>query len=364
MKRRITALTILLTLVLTGFFAPRETAAKVNATQATMPLIVKSTMHVRTWRMVRYWKSPDTDNYWSWMPGLEFQVYGEIPDSSFYTIDYMMPDGKLWYSADVTPNAIKGNLLTRIESPQASGHMDKRGILDIGTFGFKIRYRNGLSGVDQEIFKGRFKVNKFHVGNNLPAFKNQFEYYVDNDWNLPVGYLWLDYISNKDAPPLKAAMWFRGENDDTKLSAYVFYNGKQIASTKTSTGVAGSDKSILTSGNDADPRWERWVFTFNDVRGYNTDTSGNRYTAHFLYSNPGNYEIKVLNDGDLVRTASFTVGQDGKIVDNGIATQNKINTYYMILPVKVAGTKDGKWDMNAWKTDAFYGNPLAGFTAP
>jgi hypothetical protein len=36
----------------------------------------------------------------------------------------------------------------------------------------------------------------------------------------------------------------------------------------------------------------------------------------------------------------------------------------MVLPVKVLGTGDGQWDANAWKTDAFYGNPLAGFTAP
>jgi hypothetical protein len=35
--------------------------------------------------------------------------------------------------------------------------------------------------------------------------------------------------------------------------------------------------------------------------------------------------------------------------------------YRMIVPVKVTGTGGEKWDAAAWKTDAFYGNPLSGF---
>lgn len=345
-----------------SFIVPRDVEAK--STQ-DLPIVIKSTLHVRAWRMLRYWKQPNADNFWSWMPGLEFQAYGTIPDSGFFTIDYTMPDGKIWFSADVTPQIAAGNLTAYAQSPRPVGHDDKRGILDVGTFGFKIRFRNGITGLDQEIYKGRFKVNKFHVGNNLPDFKNQFEYYVEQDWNLPIGYIWLDYVADKDAPPLKVAMWFRGENSDTNLAAYVYYNGKQIASTKSSsTGAANNDKSLLTSGNDKDPRWERWVFSWYNVRGYNTDANKKFTDTHFLYGNSGNYEIKILCDGDLVRTATFTVGQDGRIVDNGIASQNKVAAYITVLPVKVLGTKDGNWDTKAWKTDAFYGNPLIGFVAP
>jgi hypothetical protein len=35
-----------------------------------------------------------------------------------------------------------------------------------------------------------------------------------------------------------------------------------------------------------------------------------------------------------------------------------------LLPLKVIGAGDGQWHANAWKTDAFYGNPLSGFSAP
>ena len=63
-----------------------------------------------------------------------------------------------------------------------------------------------------------------------------------------------------------------------------------------------------------------WTFQFAKVRGYNKDTSANRYEGvFFLDKNPGEYEIKVLRQQKLARSAAFTVGADGRIVDNGIA---------------------------------------------
>ena len=84
----------------------------------------------------------------------------------------------------------------------------------------------------------------------------------------------------------------------------------------------------------------------------------------FLAANPGEYEVKVLREGDLARSAKFTVGPDGRLVDNGITQKNSLGGLAMVLPVKVLGSGDGQWDANAWKTDAFYGNPLTGFAVP
>jgi len=36
----------------------------------------------------------------------------------------------------------------------------------------------------------------------------------------------------------------------------------------------------------------------------------------------------------------------------------------MILPLKILGDQDVGYDPLSWKTDAMYGNGLAGFTAP
>jgi hypothetical protein len=34
----------------------------------------------------------------------------------------------------------------------------------------------------------------------------------------------------------------------------------------------------------------------------------------------------------------------------------------VIIPVQIIGDQDGMWNKTAWQTDAFYGNPLKGFT--
>ena len=57
------------------------------------------------------------------------------------------------------------------------------------------------------------------------------------------------------------------------------------------------------------------------------------------------------------------VDAEGKLVDNGIGTSNKLGNNRIIVPVQVLGDSDGQWDKMAWKTDAFYGNPLTGFSA-
>ncbi|MBV9469187.1 MAG: hypothetical protein JOZ57_08065, partial [Abitibacteriaceae bacterium] len=119
-----------------------------------------------------------------------------------------------------------------------------------------------------------------------------------------------------------------------------------------------------TSDNrPTDPRWELWDFGFNLVRRTAPDTSSNP-AIFALDKNPGDYEFKVLRKGQLCRDMKFTVGDDGKIVDNGIAAANKMGTDRIIVPMKIIGTLDGPWRQTAWKTEAFYGNPLTGFTAP
>jgi hypothetical protein len=81
-----------------------------------------------------------------------------------------------------------------------------------------------------------------------------------------------------------------------------------------------------------------------------------------MYKNPGEYEIKVLQNGRLARTAKFTFGSDYKIADNGMVKQNNLGTLRVLITSQIVGDQDGIWDRNAYKTEAFYGNPLTGFT--
>jgi hypothetical protein len=331
----------------------------------TGPTILKASLIVRANRLLRYWKAPDADNYWSWMPELSFTVVGPVNTGSAFFVDFTNEAGAPWYTVECETGTIDATRWERISTPAITTHIDKRTTLATGTFGFTIRLKNELSGTDEKLMSGKYKVTKFHEGNNLPAFKNQFEYVVDQDWNLPIGYLYFNTPADQNMPPLVVSMWFRGELDNTKLAAYLFYNGKQIASTKEDSGSASYDSAIFANSHEG-TRWERWKFSWGTVRGWNTDTSSANNTSQifFLAANPGEYEVKVLRDGDLARSAKFTVGPDGRLVDNGITQKNNLGGLAMILPVKILGTGDGQWNALAWKTDAFYGNPLNGFFAP
>ena len=83
-----------------------------------------------------------------------------------------------------------------------------------------------------------------------------------------------------------------------------------------------------------------------------------------MYKNPGDYEIKVLQNGKLARTAKFTFGSDYKIADNGIVKQNNLGILRLLVPAQIRGNQNGIWDRNAYKSDAFFGNPLSGFVVP
>jgi hypothetical protein len=107
------------------------------------------------------------------------------------------------------------------------------------------------------------------------------------------------------------------------------------------------------------------VFNFQKAMLWDKNVASSVPGSYFpMWKNPGEYEIKVLRNGKLARTAKFTFGSDYKIVDTGIVKQNNMGTLRVVVPVKIIDDQDGQWDRNAYKTDAFYGNPLTGLIAP
>jgi len=82
-----------------------------------------------------------------------------------------------------------------------------------------------------------------------------------------------------------------------------------------------------------------------------------------ISANPGEYEVKVLWNNRLARSIKFTAGADGK-PDDRIATANKLGSDRAIVPAQIIGDQDGLWNAAAWKAEAFYGNPMAGFMVP
>lgn len=355
-------------ILLAGFFvSATKTEAKKPAAVQTGPTILKRTITVNARRFSRWWKNPKAAepvyNTYAWVPTVNFQVLGPIAGGSQFYVEFDTPDGKPWVKYDMTTPELDPDYFDDIKMKNINDdELEKKAITQTGVFPFRIKLKNALEGKDDVVFAGKYKVGLYALNQAIPDYKGKQEFFVDHDWLLPIGYLWLNPVGNEDAPPLALQVWVKGDTNRSKMEAYVFYNGKQM---KMNT-VAGNPVTEIKSAADEPPnRYTLWEFLAPMIRGFNNDQSSNTYPdVHWLNKNPGEYEIKVMRDNQLTRVAKFTVGQDGKIVDNGIARNARFGGVRMILPLKVMGTSDGKWTTTAWQTDAFYGNPLSGFVAP
>lgn len=364
MKTRITT-NLLAAATLLLSFAPKAHADEDG------PSIVKPSMNIMVTRYLRYFASPTAKepiyNTWSWRPRYNFSIAGPIPGGSQISITFYKPDGTAWMTNPCPVNEIPAGQTVPVANPNDTTDAAERAATTaVGTYTFKINLKNPLTNTNKMLYSGKFTINKFHVGPNLPVNKGQWDYYVEHDWLLPIGYLGWKQTEDEEAPQLISLMWFRGDIKQEEIAAYMYYKGKQICSTGNSAQGSGYPQyTLYPPSTPPDPRWVGYVFRFSKVAAYNKMFSANSYPdTFFLDKNPGEYEIKVLVKGQLARTTTFTVGADGKVVDNGIAAANGITPMPMILPLKVIPGGDVKAVPTSYKTDAFYGNPLAKFATP
>ena len=70
------------------------------------PTLLKYSVQVTADRLVRYWKAPESDNYWSWLPRVNFLVLGPSMTGTVYSVDFANPDGSAWYSVDCASETI------------------------------------------------------------------------------------------------------------------------------------------------------------------------------------------------------------------------------------------------------------------
>lgn len=341
-----------------AFFVTTVSAAEIT--------LLKRTIQVNPRRFLRYWKDPKAAepvyNTYSWVPKIEFEVLGPIESGSKLYVEFDKPDGKPWMTVDMRTPELEDDVWEAIKGDYPDDSiLEKQAILDPGTFKFRIKMKNARRPGDPVLFAGSFKVGTYLLDQKIPDYKNKKDFFVDYDWHLPMAYLWLNPISDEEVPQLAAQVCLRGAVDSAKLEALLFYNGKQISKV---AGSAYSQKQVFTSGADEPShRWAIWEFTFATVRGFNNSSSANNYSGmFFLDKNPGEYEIRVMRDGLTSRSIKFTVGGDGKIVDNGVAAKARLGGVRMIVPARIGGTADGQYNVTAWQTEALFGNLLVGFT--
>ena len=348
---------ILSLLILTLFLTGSALAAEVT--------LLKRTVFITPQKFLRYWKNPKAAepiyNTHSWYPKIKFDVLGPIESGSKLYVEFERANGTPWMKVNMQSPTLEDDVWETIKPESiSSDDEEKMASIETGTFNFRIKMKNALAGTDKVLFSGKFKVNQLTLDQNIPENKGKKEFMVDYDWHLPIGYVWVNPESDEDVPMISTQVVLKGKIEAGKQEAYLFYNGKQISKNTANTYAT---KEVLTSGADEPHhRYSILQFNFDNVRAFNKSAAMNDYSQNFFVDkNPGVYQIKILRSNQLVRTIDFTVGKDGKIVDNGIAKNLNLGGVRMIFPAKISGALDGQFNLTAWQTDAIWSNTLTGF---
>ncbi|MEA2172999.1 MAG: hypothetical protein QOD00_591 [Blastocatellia bacterium] len=220
-KIKLTWAFTLFSLTVIGLFL---SAGKTAASQ-DQPTIAKDSVQMTAFTFNVYKKNYDM---WSWVPLIEYRVNGPIASGSQLYVEYTVPGGPPVKFDCRTEETEKGRWL----HTTCGGRDDipeEKATTYTGPVSFAIKMRNELAGTDATLFNGKMKVAKVHSNEaQTPKFVNHFVYYVDQDWNLPIGYVFYNEDTQKgmDRPILNIAFWIRG--DPYNFQPHLFYQGKEV----------------------------------------------------------------------------------------------------------------------------------------
>jgi hypothetical protein len=340
--------------------------ARNTSANQDQPTIAKDSVQVTAFTVNQYKGNWD---HWSWLPLTSFRVNGPIPSGGQLYVEFPLPTGP-WVSYDCATEETQVGYWWKVNCGGRDIGEEKASTYT-GPISFAIKLRNELAGTNVTLFNGKAKVEKAKDNEFGPKSVNHWVYFINHDWNLPIGYVSLN-PKDRNYPNLQVAFWVRG--DSYKLDPHVFYQGKEVGRISIDGTIAGSagcgaevENNTTHYVEDKLPqkaKWARVICDFPNVMGSMREKPskfpGQVGDVHILAENPGEYEVKILRANKLARSLKFTVAPGGSF-ENGIAKNSKLGSDRVIVPVQIIGDQDGIWDRNAWR-DAFYGNPLVGFT--
>jgi hypothetical protein len=239
------------------------------------PRPVKDSVYVQAETTKGYWKAPGQSGYHSRAPKIQFALFYNHERDLKFVAEYSNPDGTIWFSEPLEiGNAVDDNINTvRNDRTNTNKILNTKSSIATGLFGFKIKE----STTGETFYQGKFKVSKF-----LPPYttRNQFDFYVDHDWEMPIGTVSFHYSNfsnfgdNIGGFELIVSMWFKGTFSDSEhgLEARLFYKGQQIATTAGREGsvgkesTAGGQRATEQSIFAADLyHWQKWRFRWKRV---------------------------------------------------------------------------------------------------
>jgi hypothetical protein len=147
------------------------------------------------------------------VPQLKLRVNGPIASGSQIYAEFSAGAGP-WVKFDCKTEETQAARWWQVECGARDGIAEDKGLTYTGPITFTIKMRNELAGGgDLTLFNGKAKVAKVRSNETGPNFVNHFVYYVDQDWNLPIGYMFLepDDVYEWKKPTLSFAFWARTE---------------------------------------------------------------------------------------------------------------------------------------------------------
>lgn len=336
-----------------------------NQRPTATPVFLKNSVYVQSRTHNEYWKMPNQRNYSSWIPMIKFNQFYNNDQQLNYTVEYFNPNGSLWFSENLEQGFRGGDWTVSFGSSNPYERLNTKSTTAIGTYSFKITSQE----TKEIIFQGKFKVGKFSTGQRADE-KNKFDFFVEHDWLMPFGMITFDFENFEvGGIPAAVSIWLKGSLKADELEGRIFYQGQQIKLAQDNiykNKVIDYDERTTEFAAPFAPNntWKRWQFYWHNFRLDNNGTfrRENYPDAFYLDKNPGEYTVKIYRSGAQIRELSFSVGANGKIVTPAYSNQIPLPHNRVILPVKILGAE--KWDSISWKTDAFYGNVISGFTQP
>lgn len=193
-----------------------------NTAAGDTPTVAKDSIVVNAFTLSSY---KGSFKVWSWVPKMEFRVNGPIESGSQLYAEFALPTGA-WVKFDCsTQETLKGRSW-KTECGGRDGIPEDKGSTYAGPVNFTIKMRNELAGQDSTIYTGKVKILKARSNETGPDYVNHYVYYVDQDWNLPIGYIYFnpDDVREWNLPGFNVAFWIRG--DASNLEPHLFYQGK------------------------------------------------------------------------------------------------------------------------------------------
>jgi hypothetical protein len=202
------------------------------------PTIAKDSVQVKAFTNSSYRKD---FSVWSWVPKITFRVNGPLASGSQLSVEYLVP-GSAPVRFDCATQETQKDHWSQTECGGPALSEDKNSTYT-GPVNFAIKLRNELAGTESTLFTGKMQVAKARSNESGPQADNHFVYYVDHDWNLPIGYLFYspdqvfgwDYavfqrgvLGARGRSPLRAPLVLPGPGSRYDLQARLHRGGGEL----------------------------------------------------------------------------------------------------------------------------------------